>query len=209
MAGNPKKAAVRAELERRTQAEFPDEPEATLLDYVCHWLADGQTFRALCRDIKSSAPVVYTLLNHDFGADNVKAAFAKARELGSHQLVDESIEIADNAVPMEAAKANLQVRARQWAAERWNRKDLGVDRGGAASVNISIGQLMMGALLAPPPPREVEESKSDVLPRAQDTAGRDRQLEAGGSASVSAIASAIAEEAEVLSIEPATSSPLE
>lgn len=205
MAGNPKKNAMRAELERRTRTEFPDEPEATTLDYVCRWLADGKTFRSLCRDLGVSAPMVYDSLNHAFGSDTVRAEFAKAREVGAHQLVDEAIEIADDAPPEEAALANLRVRARQWTAERWNRRELGVDKGGSVSVSLSLGQLMINALVAPPPPAPgLEESKQDILAPTRDTPTA--QLGEGSPAGESAIASAIAEEAEVLSIEEPTSS---
>lgn len=193
MAGNPKKAAMKAELERRTRAEFPDEPERTWLDYVAACLADGQTFRALCRDMGVSTPMVYDALNHAFGQENVRAAFAKARELGAHQLAEEAIEISDEVMqtPAESQRASLRIRARQWTAERWNRADMGQQK--AAGATINIGTLMLQALQAP------IETAGSVLPPAR-----------GSSAALTiqpdAIAAAIPAPVEILSIEPASTS---
>jgi hypothetical protein len=61
----------------------------------------------------------------------------------AHDLVDEALEIADNADPEYVQKAKLQVQTRQWTAERWNRKDYGQAK---AEVAISISGLHIEAL---------------------------------------------------------------
>lgn len=172
MAGHPKTHAFRGELVRRTIAELPDKPEATTLDYVCWRLANGETLRAIAASFRVSPRLVIDVLDADHGADARRDRFAQARELGAHQLVDEAIAISDAASPGDANVARLRVATRQWVAERWNRREFGTDKG--ATVNVTVGALMLDALRAP-----------------------------------SAIASAIVDQADVLSIEPATTSAIE
>ncbi len=69
--------------------------------------------------------------------------FARARAKAAHVLVDETLTIADEADPEETQKAKLRIQARQWAAERWNRKDYGQAK---AEVAISISGLHIEAL---------------------------------------------------------------
>jgi AraC-like DNA-binding protein len=138
-----------AQLEQRTRAEFEDEPERTHLDYVADWQASGKTLRALCREINVSPPMLSDYLRVEFGAEVARDALSRARENAAHLLAEESMEIADDATPAVAQVANLQVRTRQWVAERWNRRELGNQAG--ATLNISIGALMLDALRQPVP----------------------------------------------------------
>lgn len=172
MTGTPKKRALIGEMARRIIAELPDKPDATPLDYVCWRIANGETLRAVARSFGVSPQMVIELVDNAVGADARRDGFARAREIGAHQLAEEAIEISDAASPSDANVATLQVRTRQWVAERWNRREFGTQPG--TQVNVSIGALMLEALKAP-----------------------------------SAIASAIAEPAEVLSIEDASTSALE
>lgn len=173
MASKPKTRALVAELERLTREEWPDAPERTPLDYVCRRLAEGETLRAVARSLDCSTQLIIDIMDDVAGAETRRAAFSRAREVGAHQLAEESIELADNATPEDAHVAGLQVKTRQWVAERWNRRDFGNDRS-AVQLNVSIGSLMLEALRQP----------AIVEPTA--------------------IGSAIAEPADVLSIEPAS-----
>jgi DNA-directed RNA polymerase subunit F len=69
--------------------------------------------------------------------------FTRARVRAAHDLVEETLEIADNADPEYVQKAKLMVTTRQWTAERWNRKDYGQAK---AEVAISISGLHIEAL---------------------------------------------------------------
>jgi len=174
MAGSPKKRQLKLDLEQRTRSEFPDDPEATHLDYVARWQADGRLLRDLCAELDVSTGLLQDYLRSTFGAEQVRETLARAREAGAHQLAEEVVEKADAATDKDdVPAARLQVDARKWLAEKWNRREFGTDKG--TTVNLSIGSLMLEALQAPVPARPV-------------------------------IASVIAEDAEVVSIEPATSS---
>ena len=104
--------------------------------------------------------------------------FARARALAAHDLVDEALEIADNADPEEIQKAKLRVQTRQWTAERWNRKDYGQAK---AEVAISISGLHIEALkrrhsdvphdvtdVVPKPASQIEASQVSHTPTQED-----------------------------------------
>jgi hypothetical protein len=66
--------------------------------------------------------------------------------------VEEAAQLADDAeaTPAGVQKAGLQVRTRQWMAERFDPQMFGEKNG---QVNVNIGQLMLEALRQPPPVR--------------------------------------------------------
>ena len=179
MAGQPKKQAMIAELTRRATVEG-----MSVLEYAEQWVASGGTILGLAAaisaslNLKDEAAIQREMLRRylaglEDAAPSTSGALARARPLGAHALAENAIERADKATKEDAAAVALQVRARQYLAERWNPTEFGQSKG--TTVNLSIGSLMLEALQAPVPARPV-------------------------------IASVIAEDAEVLSIEPATSS---
>jgi hypothetical protein len=89
-------------------------------------------------------------------------------------MVDDALKIADNAEPTPGAvaKARLQVGSRQWFAER-----AAADLFGArinATVALSVNDLMLAALQAPPPPRPTDATPTltDSGDASDETASR-------------------------------------
>jgi hypothetical protein len=115
------------ELERRTRAEFEGEP-ASALDYVEILIASGGTLQAL--------------------------ADARARARGAHAMAERAIGVAEASTRDSAAADALLIRALQWQAERWNAGELGAKAGGV-TVNVSIAQLSLDAMMATLPPEVV------------------------------------------------------
>jgi hypothetical protein len=154
MAGSPKKAAMLAELERRTRTEFPDEPEATHLDYVARWQAGGDTGLKLAKELGVSWELLKDNLDRKYGRETVNTQLSRAREAGAHRRVDMALDIADEISDEpskeEIAKARVQIQANQWVAEKWNARELGAKQGAGTVIN--IGTLMLDALMQPPPP---------------------------------------------------------
>jgi len=150
MAGSPVKRRLGIELEQRTRSEYPDEPEATALDYVARWQAGGRTLRALAHELSVSAPMLSEYLRAKHGAAETKATLTRAREDGAHSLADKVLEIADSATEDTIQVSRLQVSATQWVAEKWNPAELG-PRPANASVTVNIGSLMLAALMQPAP----------------------------------------------------------
>lgn len=177
MAGSPVKRRLAAELELRARAEFPEDPSANALDYVARWQAGGNTLRKLCKELSVSAPMLSDYLRITYGAPETRAALSRAREYGAHQLVEQALEIADEATILDVQVARLRVQTNQWVAERWNAAEMGTKPAGA-SLTVNIGSLMLDALRQPIP-------------------------------APSAIASAIAIPADVLSIEESSACEVE
>lgn len=154
MAGRPLRRALIAEIEKRARAHFEDEDlpqdeRASHLDYIISWVQDGNTVLQLANEVKESTglPISSQQLGRyirDFpqGAERVQ----EARQQGAHSMVDQAIDIVDNAAPERDAvrKAQAQASVRTWVAERWNRKDLGAPKGPA--VQISINTMHLDAL---------------------------------------------------------------
>lgn len=176
MAGSPLKRALRAELERRTRAAWPDEPERTQLDYVAHWQANGNFIKTLAAELNVSPAYLTEYLRVAYGAATVREAMSRAREDAAHILAEDAATTAAEADEDNVQVKRLQVNVLQWLTEKWNRRDFG---NAAPGVTINVGSLMLSALQAP-------STELAALP-----------------ASPIAIASAIAEEAIVVSADDA------
>ena len=164
MAGRTRYKALADELALRTRRTFEDDPQATSLDYVCHWIENGQTAKALATDITVSLrsyPVPFDVdyallmrhLRHEYGdeGDNgVTARVEQARSRASHCLAEESLDIVDAPAETqtEVSRAASRARSRQWLAQAWNQRSYGQQKG--VSVSLSIGSLHLDALKARP-----------------------------------------------------------
>ena len=135
MAGRPKMTSDLARL--------AVEPE--LGPTILGMLAEGRQFTRICAETGLSKRAVLDWL--DETPERAELA-SRARARAAHALVDEAIEIADeadeeNAVALQKAKLRTQVR--HWTAERWGRQAYGQK---TAEVNISITGLHFEALRA-------------------------------------------------------------
>lgn len=152
MAGQPKKRAMIAELSKRALEECGD-AEAHL-EYVVDWVKGGKTLVELASDLSVSlhmrividgsifeditARMVTKHLNTKY-PETAGAELAAARREGAHGMVAQAMQIADE-VPADReqiAKAKLRVDTRLWAAERWNRDELGKAPEVALQLNIN------------------------------------------------------------------------
>lgn len=165
MAGMPRRNAVATELESRTDLMRKEEPDATVLDYVAAWFQDGRTIDALAADISRYAPTdvsrwtVMRYLNQRFGEDHVEQRLQRARLQGSHAVAEKALALTDGLIrtdgdgnPLIASRdetqaVTLQVRTRQWIAERWNPPAYG-DQSKAAHVTVNLNNLHLDALRA-------------------------------------------------------------
>lgn len=125
---------------------------ATPLDYAVDWIESGKTLRRLTEEMSDKT-------GHDFSrasvtryleslAPDAARRLDAARRKGAHGLVDDALEIVDATEGEESreaiASAKLRADTRLWAAERWNRDDLGQRQ--TANVNVTVGVLHIDAL---------------------------------------------------------------
>ena len=160
-----------AELERRAREI---DPAMTAIDYVCERTAAGDTFRAICRDLVDAIGHSLeggTLSSWVNGNADYRMKITAARALGATNLVEEGMEILDDADESREAVAKAKARAdyRQWLASKWNRPQYGQDQ---AQVNVQVN---MGSLLL------------DSLRRRQVTAKADARLTADNSTNGTAL----------------------
>lgn len=159
MAGQPKKRAMIAELSRRALEDLGD-AEAHL-EYVVDWVKSGKTVVELASSISArlgSEIEIGGEIFRDINArmiskylitkwpDTAGAALAAARREGAHGLVAEAMQIADDvkADREDIAKAKLRVDTRLWAAERWNRDELG--KAPEVQLNVNLNSLHLDAM---------------------------------------------------------------
>jgi hypothetical protein len=166
MAGKPKEARLVAALSKRATLELGD--DATALDFVCHYLAEGRMFTDLAAEmaVELGESVSRQLMSGAANAlaEDARERIAAARQEGAVALVEDTIAIADDAEATAggAAKARVQIGARQWAAERFNSAQFGAMT--KTQVSVSLGTLMLAALQQPPPPNPFLTTTTLLLP---------------------------------------------
>lgn len=152
MAGQPKRAAMVARLETRTREYFEDDPVPSHLDYIACWIENGSTIVALAADLSTDLgfhvgrEFVSTHLRRTFGEEAVDARLSNARAYASHCMAEQALTIAAGSfeTQVDVSSAALSVKARQWTAERWNRKEYGQSKD--VNVAVSITSLHLAAL---------------------------------------------------------------
>lgn len=121
---------------------------ADLGELVCARLREGNTLIVIAKELGITRQTVYKWMSNNPLFAN---AYAVARAEGAHALIDESMHIADNPV-IDPQRARNMITARQWAAERRNRKEYG------ASVDVNLTERVdIGGAL-------IEARKRIVLP---------------------------------------------
>ncbi len=111
---------------------------------VIEMLGEGKQFARICEATGLSKRAILAWLDED----PERAALAsRARTRAAHSLVDEAIQIADEADadhPGELQKAKLRTQVRHWTAERWARKEYGQQN--KAEVTINLHAMHLDAL---------------------------------------------------------------
>ena len=169
MAGSPLKRQVLDALRTRAIEQLGENGDP--LDLACDHIASGGSIAQLAREIgvaigsSVSRPLLSGVL-HNLAPDASERLDA-ARRQGAGALVEEAMQIADDAEPTTGAvqKARLQVGTRQWTAERWAPDMFGAK---GTSVTLNIGHLMLDALRQPPPPRPFLATATVLLPETTD-----------------------------------------
>lgn len=97
----------------------PYTPERGAL--VCDMLRQGNTLIVIANQLGITRDVIHKWVRNSPLFAN---EYHLARAEGAHALIDESMHIADNPV-IDPQRARNMITARQWAAERRNRKEYG------------------------------------------------------------------------------------
>lgn len=179
MAGRPRRQALIIELEKRTRewAQTHDEEQAGIydhLDYAESWIASGKTLTKLADDIGES---VGFELSRDMlkrylsegRKDEANKRLAEARNDGAFGLVDQAMQLVDDANTSDKeklTKAKMQAETRLWAAERYNKRDLG--KAADVQINLNMNTLHLDALRV----RELEREQQKAVPALDPSRAR-------------------------------------
>src|SRR5690606_35883601 len=93
----------------------PTTYSAEIADEICRRLAEGETLRAICRELDIPASTVLEWVRDD--RDGFSERYARARELGYEVMADELIEIADGGSG-DWQRDRLRVDTRKWLLAR-------------------------------------------------------------------------------------------
>jgi len=140
MAGRPQARALAAEIAHRAT-----EQNETPLEYICSWLASGESLSKLARDIGVSQPAMSKYAN---GLPNAKERIKEARSEGAHAMVDKAhLLLEDCEHDRDAiAIAKARVELITWQAERLNQTEFGGQKQ-QINVNVNnIGSLSLDAM---------------------------------------------------------------
>ena len=132
MAGNPKKKQDLILL-----GQLGQEP-------IGERLEQGKSLTAICTEFGISKKA----LNEWLEMPEQAGLLSRARVRASHELVNETLEIADTATPEQAQVARLRIEARRWVASKWNASAYADQKN--AQVIVNIGDLHLRALKDPP-----------------------------------------------------------
>ena len=92
--------------------------DQTQIDMICAKLAEGQSLRAICREMGKSESTVRHWIRGD---DAIAAQYTRARELQADSYFDAVIDISDDAT-LSADDRRIKIDARKWAAGKLNGK---------------------------------------------------------------------------------------
>ena len=126
-------------------------------DMIWAMIEGGKSLTEICIEMGISRKALERWIDEN-DPDGDKIARARAR--AADELVTETLSIADRSDPEHAAHTRVRIQARQWVAERWNRKAYGTQNG--PQININIQDLRMNALRHV---EVVEDLSTEVTPK--------------------------------------------
>ncbi len=126
-------------------------------DMIWSMIEAGKSYTEICLEMGISRKALERWID-DTDPDGDKIARARAR--AADELVTETLSIADRSDPEHAAHARVRIQARQWVAERWNRKVYGTQSG--PQITLNIQDLRLNALRHA---EVVEDLSTDVTPK--------------------------------------------
>lgn len=161
MAGRPKHKVMVKELERRTRELFPEDENATHLDYAEHYVANGGTLVSLARSVAGATGTHVmreSLRRYITKMDGAEGRLGQARIHSSHAMVEESMEILDDDIAREdVPRAKMRVDGKLKVAQMFNRAEFGENKN--TQINVSLGALHIAALRA----REMPQITARVI----------------------------------------------
>jgi hypothetical protein len=126
-------------------------------DMIWAMIEGGKSLTEICIEMGISRKALERWIDEN-DPDGDKIARARAR--AADELVTETLSIADRSDPEHAAHTRVRIQARQWVAERWNRKAYGTQSG--PQININVQDLRMNALRHV---EVVEDLSTEVTPK--------------------------------------------
>jgi len=121
MAGQKKTRTAKAVLD-----SYPPET-------IYEWIANGDSIERLAERLGIAKTGVWGWIQRPEHIDHV----ARARKIRASKLVDESLEIADTALPEDVPKAKLRTDIRRFIASKLDRDTWGDDRGPQVAIQIN------------------------------------------------------------------------
>lgn len=116
-----------------------------VIEKILQLLREGQSLRRICKE-NPDVPARENIFDYLDKDEDFATRYARAKEIGSHALVEDSIDIADAAKDRTAVeKARVQIQARQWAASKLHPKKYGdkqtVEMEGGLNLTLNISQM--------------------------------------------------------------------
>jgi len=101
----------------------PNPAKAGILEAICDRLVCGESINSICADPAMPSKTdfyIYMTKNEEF-----RTNIARAKEAQQDAIVDEIVEMADGATPVDFNVVKLRIWARQWVASKLKPKKYG------------------------------------------------------------------------------------
>ncbi len=114
-------------------------------DGICDIVAKGGTVREYCNKHKHVGyATVFNYMASESG-EKFREAFARAREIGTHAMAEQCVEIADEK-GQDQMRARLRVDTRLRLIGQWNRKTYGPKQDIDLTNRVSLGELVEASM---------------------------------------------------------------
>ena len=200
MSGSPKYKRITAVIDKYTAEMFGEDADETPLDFLCVWLESGRTMIDLAETVaKDLGEIVYAAQISQMGrkleaagqpagpAGQAEAAgprgrksrIDQARRWGAMSLAEQSLGFLDKATPKTARLAEARAKGRQWLAERFDPERFGAKQAPTTQVNLNLSGQHLAAFAQLTQLRLTQpEAQSDAIAPAIDQAAEVLSIEA-------------------------------
>jgi len=203
VSGSPKYKRITAVIDKYTAEMFGEDADETPLDFLCVWLESGRTMIDLAETVaKDLGEIVYAAQISQMGrkleaagqagaagppAGQAEAAgprgrksrIDQARRWGAMSLAEQSLGFLDKATPKTARLAEARAKGRQWLAERFDPERFGAKQAPTTQVNLNLSGQHLAAFAQLTQLRLTQpEAQSDAIAPAIDQAAEVLSIEA-------------------------------
>ncbi len=125
----------------------PKPTDPGIIDAICEGLIAGKSIREVCSP--NTMPAVSVLYVEMSRNEELRNAIARARELQQDAIIDQTVDMSDDATPEDWQVVRMRIWARQWRAAKLAPKKYGekqqVEHSGQIDIGVELTERLAAA----------------------------------------------------------------